>query len=172
MKKSVAALAVLAMVLTMAIGCDQGPAETGEGHEPCPSNFVVQPEEVAKLDGSTAAALVAPAPSAEPARKLSRLVLITTTKACECTMKRCKGAEAALEKDLKEMPGLPALEKINMAEEPEKARELAMKHQAAMLPVVLLLDGKDELIVKLEGEFTEEDLAKALAAQAKGSEAK
>ena len=159
MMKSAATFFALAMMLIIAAGCEKEQGKSDGGHEPCPSNFVVQPDEASKLDGSTASAPAA-------AGKVTRLVLITTTQACECTMARCKKTEAALDKGLKEMTGLPSLETINMATEPDKAREIAMKHQASMLPVVLLLDEKDGLIVKLEGEFTEEDLIKALAAHA------
>lgn len=93
---------------------------------------------------------------------LVRIVFITTSKACDCTLTRCQNAEAALQKVLASYPNAPQVERVDFAEEQDKARSLTQKHVVFMLPVALLIDGKDSLLGKLEGEFTEADAKKTL----------
>ena len=84
----------------------------------------------------------APMAKAESA-SLVRIVFITTSKACDCTLTRCQNGEAALQKVLASYPNSPQVERIDFAEEQDKARSLTQKHGVFMLPVALLIDGKD-----------------------------
>ena len=91
-----------------------------------------------------------------------RIVFITISRACACTLTRCKKSEAALQKVLASYPNAPQMERIDFSEEQDKARSLTQKHGVFMLPVALFLDGKNGLLDILEGEFTEGDAKKAL----------
>ena len=93
----------------------------------------------------------------------TRVVLVTASKACKCTMKRCKSGETVLETALKKFPEAPALERIDYAKEPDKAKALAQKYKMALfLPMILLLDGNADLVDVLQGELNETDVGEAL----------
>jgi hypothetical protein len=142
--------------------CESGDHEQkhGEDHQPCAKNFIVPPEEGAVIEKGVSEGAKAPGAEAPAA---SRLVFITTSRACACTMKRCLAAGRALGNAVESYSGIPPLEKMNLSTEPDKARELAKRYQANMLPVVLFLDDKDELLLKLEGEFSNEDINNSFA---------
>ena len=137
-------------------GEDPGQATTdksGETNIPAVTNN--EPEPASKPITS------APMAKAESA-SLARIVFITTSKACGCTLTRCQNGEAALQKVLASYPNAPQMERVDFAEERDKARSLTQKHAVFMLPVALLIDGKDSLLDKLEGEFTEAEAKKML----------
>lgn len=95
-------------------------------------------------------------------QKLGRIVFLTTSKGCDCTMNRCKKGEEAVKAATSGHPSVPEVERLDYAVDIEASRALLKKHPAMALPVVYLFDGKGELLEKLEGEFGEDRLSNAL----------
>ena len=96
----------------------------------------------------------------EPAHsgKPSRLVFLTTSKGCACTMRRCQGGEDALKKTIGNFKNLPTVERIDYAVEPQKMKDLISKYPASIPPVLYLIASDGTLVEKIEGEFGEGDL--------------
>jgi len=82
-----------------------------------------------------------------------KIIFITTSEGCDCTMARCKKGEEALEKALTLFENVPPVERIDYAKEQDKARELSKKYGVSLLPVFLLLNEKAESLGMLQGEF-------------------
>lgn len=119
---------------------------------------MVQPEEGEKIgqgvnDSSS---------SEEKSSKLDRIIYITTSRACACTMKRCEKTDKLLKQMKKTYEALP-LVTINYAQETEKARKLAKRYKVLMLPIILFLEEDGSPLVKMSGEIKEEEAKKAFA---------
>ena len=82
------------------------------------------------------------APEAQPVSSapLSRIILVTTSKGCECTMTRCKNGEAALNEAIAKLAKAPPLERVDYAKDPKRARELIGKYPASLLPIIYFLN--------------------------------
>lgn len=84
---------------------------------------------------------------------LSRIIFITTSKACHCTMDRCRRGEDALKTALEDHPGAPDVERLDYAKQRQKVMELVRKYKAVMLPIIYFLDEGDGLLWKADGEI-------------------
>lgn len=132
--------------------------EKDSSHQPCPSNFVVQPKE-----GEAVGQGVSNTDDKEKVfSKVERIVYITTSRACACTMKRCEKTDKLIKQMKKTYPGLP-LVTINYAKETEKARKLAKRYKVLMLPIILFLEEDGSPLVKMSGEIKEEEAKKTFA---------
>ncbi len=105
---------------------------------------------------------------AEGEKSLTRIVFITTSQACDCTMTRCQNAESSLEKAITKYPKAPRPEQIDYAREPERAKKLISKYTAVMLPIIYFIDEDGNLLDRLEGEFSGEDILELLGRYAGG----
>jgi hypothetical protein len=148
---------VLIFLALNSFACDQNKAEKNK--KLCPGNFVVQPENVSEtnqgvVEGDT---------SVGENLKVSKIILLSTKKACPCTMKRCKNGEGVIKEVSKNYPDALSIENVDFEEQKEEAMKLIKKHKAIMLPVILFLDDKDNLLLKVEGEFSKEDITSAYA---------
>jgi|GEM_PF-5509407 len=123
-------------------------------HKPCPSNFVVQPEEGDELNQVVSEKKT----PGNPSSPVTRIVYITTTQACACTMKRCEETDKLIEEMKTKYNDLP-LESINYSEETDKARKLAKKYKTIMLPIILFLNEEGGPLVKMSGEIDGEKAA-------------
>lgn len=104
----------------------------------------------------------------EGEKSLTRIVFITTSRACDCTMTRCQNAESSLQKAITKYPKVPRPEQIDYASETERARKLISKYTAVMLPIIYFIDEDGNLLDGLEGEFSGEDISELLGRYAGG----
>lgn len=102
----------------------------------------------------------------------SKIVFITTSEACNCTMTQCKKGEEAMNKALELFENLPEIERVDYAKETDKARELIKKYGAGILPVFLLLNEKEEALGMLQGEFEQKAVEEILLKRFKKKEAR
>ncbi len=94
----------------------------------------------------------------ENAPALARIVFVTTSRACDCTMKRCENAEKVLNEAIAGHPEAPAVEKIDFATEKDRAMKIMEKYPAMMLPVIYFLDKDENLLQRLDGEIFGEEV--------------
>lgn len=94
--------------------------------------------------------------------KLARIIFITTSKGCQCTLTRCIEAEKILQRVLKNYPNAPKVEKVDYAVEQTKAIYFVKKYSAMMLPILYLTDSKENLLWKKDGDFNEAELVDVL----------
>lgn len=90
--------------------------------------------------------------------ELARIIFITTSRGCQCTLTRCSAAEKVLQKVLKNYPHAPKVEKVDYAMEQNKALYFVKKYSAMMLPILYLVDADENLLWKKDGDFTEAEL--------------
>jgi len=100
---------------------------------------------------------------------LTRIIFITTSQACDCTMRRCRNGEQALNEALSKQTYAPQIERIDFARERDRAMGLVKKYSAMMLPIIYFIDQKDDLLQKLEGEFSAGDVSEILNKYARGA---
>lgn len=93
---------------------------------------------------------------------LARIIFITTSRGCQCTLTRCTDAEKVLTKVLKNYPNAPTMEKVDYAMEQNKALYFVRKYSAMMLPILYLVDVNDNLLWKKDGDFNEAELIDVL----------
>jgi hypothetical protein len=108
------------------------------------------------------AALMSLGPAAAKAPQLARVVLVTTSKACSCTLERCQAGEELFQQVFAgARPGL--VQRLDYSQDKEKAKEYIKKYHLIALPAVLFLDGQGNLLWSAVGELVGQPLAEKLA---------
>jgi hypothetical protein len=97
-----------------------------------------------------------------PKPALARVVYITASKACACTLKRCQAADAVVAQ-LFTGGRQRLLSRLDMAKDKDAARPYIQNYQVFALPALLLLDGQGKLLWSAQGEMVKEDIAKQLS---------
>lgn len=146
-RKIIPVFFIFAMVLS-AFGCSNSTSGREAEKKSEPSQTVTQTDESSAQNVAQAAGK-----SNKKYFPLTRIVLITTGKACNCTMTRCKKGEEALKTAMAKHPDAPNVERIDFALDTEKANRLVDKYKAMMLPIIFFLDDGETLLSKFEGDF-------------------
>ena len=108
------------------------------------------------------AVLMSSGAAAANAPKLARVVLLTTSKACSCTLERCQaGEELVKEVFAKARPGL--VQRLDYAQDKVKAKEYIKKYHLIALPALLFLDEYGNLLWSAVGELAGQPLTEKLA---------
>jgi len=90
--------------------------------------------------------------------KLAQAVYITLSKACGCTLDRCKAGDWVVEKVfVGDKQGL--LKRIDFSTERDLAREYVAKYRLAMPPSLLFLDKDGNLLWRADGELDLDQVA-------------
>jgi thiol:disulfide interchange protein len=99
---------------------------------------------------------------AAKAPPLARVVLVTTSKACDCTLERCRAGEELVQQVFaKARPGL--LQRLDYAVNKNQAKEYIKKYHLFTLPALLFLDDQGNLLWSAVGELAGQPLAEKLA---------
>lgn len=94
--------------------------------------------------------------------QLARVVLVTTSKACSCTLERCQAGEELVKQVFaKARPGL--LQRLDYALNKDQAKEYIKKYHLIALPALLFLDAKGNVLWSAAGELAGQPLAEKLA---------
>jgi hypothetical protein len=110
---------------------------------------------------SVLAALMFMGTAAAKSPQLARVVLVTTSKACSCTLKRCQAGEALVNQVFAgARPGL--VQRLDYAREKDKAREYIKKYHLIALPALLFLDEWGNLLWSAVGELAGQPVAEKL----------
>jgi hypothetical protein len=88
----------------------------------------------------------------------ARVMMITTTRACQCGLERCREVDKSLRQTLEQLDSKIALEVVDYAEETESAERLMEKFDVYMVPIVLVIDGDGEAVYRSEWNLDEETL--------------
>jgi hypothetical protein len=93
--------------------------------------------------------------------KLAQAIYITVSKACGCTLDRCRAGDWVVERvfvgDQKAL-----LKRIDYATEKDVAREYITKYRLAMPPSLLFLDKDDNLLWRADGKLDLDQVAEKL----------
>lgn len=96
-----------------------------------------------------------------PQSRLTRAVYITTTKGCDCTLKRCQAADAVVARVFSGARQR-LLSRVDMAGDKDAAASYIQKYHVVVLPSLLLLDGQGKLLWSAQGEMSREDITRQL----------
>jgi hypothetical protein len=96
-----------------------------------------------------------------PQSRLARAVYITTTKGCDCTLKRCQTADAVVAQVFSGSRQR-LLSRVDMAGDKDAAASYIQKYHVVVLPSLLLLDAQGKLLWSAQGEMNREDITKQL----------
>lgn len=94
--------------------------------------------------------------------ELPKVVLLTTSKACHCTLVRCKEAEALVNNVFKSYGGKIEFKEIDYIFNPREVETMAKEYKVFMLPAVLFFSKNGEFKGKLDYQLTEENINKKL----------
>ena len=93
--------------------------------------------------------------------KLAQAIYITVSKACGCTLDRCRAGDWVVERvfvgDKKAL-----LKRLDYATEKDAAREYITKYRLAMPPSLLFLDKDGNLLWRADGELDQDQVAEKL----------
>jgi len=92
------------------------------------------------------------------------LVFVTKSDACECERNLCIAGEQEVINFLSGNPWGFRLDKIDLKETPQAAKELGI----LAVPVVFLLDARGERVARFDGFFAERDFTRAWEAHRSG----
>ena len=93
--------------------------------------------------------------------KLAQVIYITVSKACGCTLDRCRAGDWVVEKVfVGEKKAL--LKRLDYATEKDAAREYITKYRLAMPPSLLFLDKDGNLLWRADGELDQDLVAEKL----------
>ena len=99
---------------------------------------------------------------ADKSPQLSRVVYVTTSKACGCTLERCQAGDALVNQVFAgARPGL--MQRLDYARDKDKAKEYIKKYHLFALPALLFLDEQGNLLWSAVGELAGQPLAEKLA---------
>jgi hypothetical protein len=93
--------------------------------------------------------------------KLAQVIYITVSKACGCTLDRCRAGDWVVERVfVGEKKAL--LKRLDYATEKDAAREYITKYRLAMPPSLLFLDKDGNLLWRADGELDQDLVAEKL----------
>ncbi len=100
--------------------------------------------------------------AADKSPQLARVVFLTTSKACSCTLERCQAAEELVKQVFaRARPGL--MQRLDYARDKDRAKEYIQKYHVVALPALLFLDVQGNLLWSAVGEMAGQPLAEKLA---------
>jgi len=97
-----------------------------------------------------------------PENPLPRIILLTTTKSCQCTLKRCGAGEKVIREILKKYSGQIVFEKIDYAENEELVTTINSSYKISGLPALLFFDTRKKFAGHLQLFFNKEAILKNL----------
>jgi hypothetical protein len=93
--------------------------------------------------------------------KVAQAIYITVSKACGCTLDRCRAGDWVVERVfVGEKKAL--LKRLDYATEKDAAREYITKYRLAMPPSLLFLDKDGNLLWRADGELDQDQVAEKL----------
>jgi hypothetical protein len=93
--------------------------------------------------------------------KLAQVIYITVSKACGCTLDRCRAGDWVVERVfVGEKKAL--LKRLDYATEKDAAREYITKYRLAMPPSLLFLDKDGNFLWRADGELDQDRVAEKL----------
>ena len=167
--KATVMLSAVLLFLVFVSSCSNTTKSEDPGQAPTDKSGETNIPAVTNNEPEPASKSIESAPTAKAeSGSLVRIVFITTSRACACTLTRCKNAESSLQKAMTKHPKAPKLERLDYAREPERVRKLISKYTAMMLPIIYFIDQDGNLLDGLEGDFYEEDINEILGKYAGG----
>ena len=100
--------------------------------------------------------------------QLPKIILIITSKACDCTLERCAEAEKIVNEVVQQLNVGPNgrsplhFEKFDYAKEQDLVAQLAKEYQLRFLPTLLFFDKKGAFKAKLDGSLGKGEIEKKL----------
>jgi hypothetical protein len=89
--------------------------------------------------------------------QLARVVYITLSQACGCTLKRCQAGDAVVDQVFVGTRQ-SLLTRLDYSEEPDKARHYIQKYRVALPPSLLFLDQQGNLLWSTMGRVDQKEL--------------
>ena len=93
-----------------------------------------------------------------PQSKLTRVVYVTTTKACACTLKRCQVADAVVAQVFSGARQR-LLTRLDVATNKDVARPYIQNYRVFALPALLMFDAQGKLLWSAQGELDKDEVA-------------
>jgi len=93
--------------------------------------------------------------------RLARVVYLTTSKACSCTLELCKAADgvvALVFADVRQ----PLLQRLDYARDKTTSRDYIRKYHLYTIPALLFLDAQGNLLWSAVGKLHKEEIIKQL----------
>lgn len=134
-----------AIVVLMALGCKEKPAET---HAP-------------KTPPQEAAAAVTPENESSESPKAAKIVFIGQKQACDCTRERIDTSWAVLQNALEKTPEV-AVARFQVDVDESEVKRFVDHEPFMVAPGIYFLSGDDMIIEMLQGEVTEDQIASTL----------
>jgi hypothetical protein len=97
-----------------------------------------------------------------PQSRLARAVYITTTKGCDCTLKRCQAADAVVARVFSGARQR-LLTRLDTAGDKDAAEGYIRNYRVVVLPSLLLLDAQGKLLWSAQGEMNREEITRQLS---------
>lgn len=97
-----------------------------------------------------------------PQTQLSRVVFITTSEGCHCTLSRCSEGEKTVSEVVQQFSKQLVFEKLDYAKEHDQVTKLAQEYQLYNLPALLFFDNIGKFNGKLEISWNEEAIKEKL----------
>jgi hypothetical protein len=97
-----------------------------------------------------------------PQSRLARAVYITTTKGCDCTLKRCQAGDAVVAQVFSGARQR-LLSRVDMAGDKDAAAGYIQNYRVVVLPSLLLLDAQGKLLWSAQGEMNREEITRQLS---------
>lgn len=91
------------------------------------------------------------------APRLARVVYLTTTKACGCTLDLCKAADGIVAQVFADARQ-PLLQRLDYARDKTTARDYIRKYHLYTIPALLFLDAQGNLLWSAVGELRKEEI--------------
>ena len=91
-------------------------------------------------------------------RPVPKIILLTTTEACKCTLERCAAGEKLFKEFFKKFSGKAAFEKFDYAKERNAVESMNRKYKISGLPALLFFDGQGKFTGKLQFFLNEGDI--------------
>lgn len=98
----------------------------------------------------------------QQSKQLPKIILITTTQACNCTLERCSKGEDTVNVLIQQFSEKLNFEKLDYAKEQTLAAELGKKYRFSNLPVLLFFDNEETFKGKLEAFWSKETIKEKL----------
>jgi len=98
----------------------------------------------------------------QQSKRLPKIILITTSQACHCTLERCSKGEDTVNVLIQQFSEKLNFEKLDYAQEQTLAAELGKKYRFSNLPVLLFFDNEETFKGKLEAFWSKETIKEKL----------
>ncbi len=93
--------------------------------------------------------------------RLARVVYLTTSKACDCTLELCKAADGVVAQVFTDARQ-PLVQRLDYARDKTTARDYIRKYHLYTIPALLFLDAQGNLLWSAVGELRKEEIIEQL----------